>query len=171
MDLAVKNVLDLILKSIQLIWFFQRELVAREKEMKKLKMDVAAFDAEESNLKKQIAQQKKIVEESRPDKAQVKNLQKKCEELQKICEQASENARETKENVQKLTRKIKEIHNTRVKSVQGKLEAVQAQVEKVKKEITRLEVGIKSSERDLKKSKDKCDSYDAEVTEAENKLR
>ena len=44
-------------------------------------------------------------------------------------------------------------------------------MDKVKKEITRLEVGIKSSERDLKKSKDKFEAYDAEVAELENKIR
>lgn len=45
------------------------------------------------------------------------------------------------------------------------------QLDKVKKEITRLEVGIKSSERDLKKSKDKYEAFDAEVAELENKIR
>ena len=45
------------------------------------------------------------------------------------------------------------------------------QLDKVKKEITRLEVGIKSSERDLKKSKDKFEAFDAEVAELENKIR
>lgn len=34
-----------------------------------------------------------------------------------------------------------------------------------------MEVGIKSSERDLKKCKDKCESYEAEVSEAENRMR
>lgn len=45
------------------------------------------------------------------------------------------------------------------------------QLEKVKSEITRLEVGIKSAERDLKKSEDKCKAYEAEVAEAEEKMR
>jgi septal ring factor EnvC (AmiA/AmiB activator) len=48
---------------------------------------------------------------------------------------------------------------------------VSNQLDRVKKEITRLEVGIKSSERDLKKSKDKFEAYDAEVAELENKIR
>merc|ERR1719219_2625240 len=98
-------------------------------------------------------------------------MEKNCDALKQIFEDASEKGRESKEKVKELTKKIKEIHSSRVGSVQGKLEAVQAQVEKVKKEITRLEVGIKSSERELKKSKDKWEAYDAEVTEAENKLR
>ncbi len=34
-----------------------------------------------------------------------------------------------------------------------------------------MEVGIKSSERDLKKSKDKYEAFDAEVAELENKIR
>ena len=149
----------------------KRELAGREKDLKKFKLEVSGFDQEEEVLKRQVKEQEKIVEESKPDIAKVKEMQKKCDELKKIYDGANENARETKENVNKLTKKIKEIHNTKVKSVQGKLNSVQAQVDKVKKEITRLGVGIKSSERDLKKSKDKIDSYDAEVTEAENKLR
>lgn len=32
-------------------------------------------------------------------------------------------------------------------------------------------MGIKSAERDVKKSKDKCESYDAEVQESEDKMR
>merc|ERR1712008_447595 len=48
---------------------------------------------------------------------------------------------------------------------------VQGEVEKVKKEITRLEVECKTSERNLKKSKDKWEAYDSEVSEAETKLR
>jgi len=58
-----------------------------------------------------------------------------------------------------------------IKSVQNKLDNVSNQLDKVKKEITRLEVGIKSSERDLKKSKDKYEAFDAEVAELENKIR
>ena len=45
------------------------------------------------------------------------------------------------------------------------------QLDQVKKEITRLEVGIKSSERDLKKSNDKVDSFRAEVTELEARMK
>jgi structural maintenance of chromosome 4 len=149
----------------------KRELASREKELKKLKLEVTTFDQEEANLKKQIKEQKKIVEESRPDKAKLKELEKKCDQLQKIYDGASEAAREIKENVSKLNKKIKDIHTSKVKSVQGKLDAVKGQLDKVKKELTRLEVGIKSAERDLKKSKDKCDSYDLEVNEAENKMR
>lgn len=57
------------------------------------------------------------------------------------------------------------------KSAQTKLDSISAQLDKVKKEITRLEVGIKSSERDLKKSKDKVDSYEAEIAELQNKMK
>ena len=48
---------------------------------------------------------------------------------------------------------------------------MKSKLDKAKKEITRLEVGIKSSERDMKKSKDKFEAYDAEVEELENKMR
>ena len=148
----------------------KRELLSREKELKKLSMDVSAFDNEEENLKRQIKAQKKVVENSKADPAQVKEMEKNCKKLQKIYEEANENARELKENVGKLNKKIKEIHNSKVKSVQANLDSVHAKVDKFKKEITRLEVEIKSSERNLKKSKDKYEAYDLEVTEAEEKL-
>jgi structural maintenance of chromosome 4 len=45
------------------------------------------------------------------------------------------------------------------------------QLDKVKHEITRLEVAIKTSERDLNKSKDKLEAYEAEVVELQNKLK
>jgi chromosome segregation ATPase len=48
---------------------------------------------------------------------------------------------------------------------------VSGQLDKVKKELTRLEVGIKSSERDLKKSKDKFETYDAEIQELQTKIK
>ena len=41
----------------------------------------------------------------------------------------------------------------------------------MRQEITRLQVGIKSSVRDLKKSKDKLESYQAEILELENKMK
>lgn len=34
-----------------------------------------------------------------------------------------------------------------------------------------MEVGIKSSERDLKKSKDKVDNYESDITELQNKMK
>ncbi len=149
----------------------KKELTSREKELKKLKLEVAAFDQEEASLKKQIAEQKKIVKESAPDEAEVKKKQKEVDAKQKAYDAACESNRDIKESISKLNKKIKEITQSRVKSVQGKLDAVKAQLEKVKKEITRLEVGIKSAERDLKKCKDKCETYENEVTEAETKMR
>ena len=126
-------------------------------------MDVKAFDDEESKLKEQIKNQKRIVQESKPDKGRVKEMEKNCEGLKKIFEDASEKGQHLKDKVKELTKKIKEITSTRVKAVQAKLEKVQSEVDKVKKEITRLEVEVKTSERNLKKSKDKWESYDAEV--------
>jgi len=149
----------------------KRELLNREKDLKKLSMDVKAFDDEESKLQQQIKNQKKIVQDSKPDKARVKDMEKNCEGLQQIFTEASENGRDLKDKVKELTKKIKEITVTRVKAVQSKLEKVQGEVEKVKKEITRLEVECKTSERNLKKSKDKWEAYDSEVSEAETKLR
>ena len=84
----------------------KRELLGREKELKKLSMDVSAFDNEEENLKRQIKAQKKIVENSKADPTQVKEMEKNCKKLQKIYEEANENARELKENVGKCLLKI-----------------------------------------------------------------
>ena len=39
---------------------------------------------------------------------------------------------------------------------------------KINKEITRLKVEIKTAERELKKSQDKCEGFDSEVQDAEN---
>ena len=100
-------------------------------------MDVKAFDDEESKLKEQIKNQKKIVQDSKPDKGRVKDMEKNCEGLQQIFTDASEKGRDIKDKVKELTKKIKEITSTRVKAVQSKLEKVQGEVEKVKKEITR----------------------------------
>lgn len=111
----------------------KRELASREKELKKLKLEVGAFEEEESNLKRQIKEQKQIVQDSKPDKVRVNELEKKCEELGKILEEASEASRETKETVAKLNKKIKDIHNSKVKSVQGKLDGVRVQLDKVRK--------------------------------------
>ena len=106
-------------------------------DLKKLTMDVKAFDDEESKLKEQIKNQKKIVQDSKPDKGRVKDMEKNCEGLQQIFTDASEKGRDIKDKVKELTKKIKEITSTRVKAVQSKLEKVQGEVEKVKKEITR----------------------------------
>ena len=147
----------------------KRELNARELEAKKLEREVSAFD--EAGMKKQIKEQQKIVQDAKADPKKIKELEKNAQELQRIFEEASEAARGTKENVNKLNKKIKEIHSTKVKSVQAKLDSVRSQLDKVKKEITRLEVEIKSSQRNLKKAQDKCEAFESEVAEAENRMR
>ena len=147
----------------------KRELSAREQEAKKLKVEISAFD--EEGMKQKIQQQKKVVQEAKPDPKKIKELEKNCADLKRIFEGASEAAAETKSAVNKLNKQIKEIHSTKVKSVQARLDGVRSQIDKFKKEVTRLEVEIKSSERNLKKAKDKVDAFENEVKEAENKLR
>ena len=95
------------------------------------------INAKSKQTNKFCKKEKKIVQDSKPDKGRVKDMEKNCEGLQQIFTDASEKGRDIKDKVKELTKKIKEITSTRVKAVQSKLEKVQAEVEKVKKEITR----------------------------------
>ena len=68
-----------------------------------------------------------------------------------------------KEAVSKLNKKIKEVGGNKLKAAKTKLEGAKSQLEKFRKEITRLTVEINSSERDLKKAKDKAENFEADV--------
>ena len=68
-----------------------------------------------------------------------------------------------KEAVSKLNKKIKEVGGNKLKAAKNKLESAKSQLEKFRKEITRLTVEINSSERDLKKAKDKAENFEADV--------
>ena len=57
------------------------------------------------------------------------------------------------------------------KSDEDKLDNTSGQLDQVRQQITRLQVGIKSSVRDLKKSEDKLESYQAEILELQKKMQ
>ena len=55
------------------------------------------------------------------------------------------------------------VGGNKLKAAKTKLEGAKSQREKFRKEITRLTVEINSSERDLKKAKDKAENFEADV--------
>lgn len=153
------------------ITVLKRELKALNNESHKLKLEIKSLTEKEKSLKHQIAQQEKILADIKPDEAKLAELTEKETELQALYDASHEKVKDVEVNVQKLNRKIKEITGGKLKAITKKLDDTKAQLDKVKSEITRLEVGIKSSERDLKKCKDRFDGYDVEVSESEDRLR
>ena len=155
----------------QIVHNAEKETGNRQKSIKTLKLQINKLTEERKLLKEQIITQKVIVKEAEPDMEELKKMRKKVDALKSEFEEAIEKSRDKKEAVQKLNKKIKEFGGNKVKSAQARLDGVKNQLDKVKKEITRLKVEIKSAERDLKKSRDKCENYDTEVLEAENRMR
>ena len=153
------------------IYKTKREIDSLSKVIKKLSLDVAKHDEETRILKEQIEPQKKLMKQVKPDEKQVEELRKKVEILRRDHEKEMERSKDTKDAVRKLNYKIKEFGSNKVKSARNKLDNIKNQHGKVKKEITHLKVGIQSALRDLEKSKQKSESHETEIKEAENKMQ
>ena len=155
----------------QIVHNGKKEIADRQKAVKTLKLQINKLTEERKLLSEHIKSQKVLVKNAEPDKEKIKGLKEKVDSLKMEFEEAIERSRDKKEAVQKLNKKIKEVGGNKVKSAHTRLDGVKNQLDKVNKEITRLKVDIKSAEREFKKSQDKCNSYDSEVQEAENKMR
>ena len=155
----------------QRLYAAKKEASERERALKKLSLDVKSLSEEKEILESQIVTQKKLVKQAEPDKKKLDDMNAKVEALRGEYEEAMENSREMKESVQKLNKKIKEVAGNKVKAARGKLDAAKDKLDKIRKETTRLNVEIATSERDLKKARDKCEAFEAEVKETEDKMR
>eukprot|EP00095_Tigriopus_kingsejongensis_P001146 snap_masked-scaffold628_size122696-processed-gene-0.5 protein:Tk01146 transcript:snap_masked-scaffold628_size122696-processed-gene-0.5-mRNA-1 annotation:"structural maintenance of chromosomes protein 4" len=149
----------------------KREIQALTNQNHKLQLEIKSLAEKEKNLKSQIGSQAKVVAQIKPDEAKLSQLTEEETKLQSLFDASNEKCREVEIKVQNLNKKIKEIAGGKLKAITKKLDETRAQLDKVKSEITRLEVGIKTSDRDLKKSKDRYDGYDIEVAESEDRLR
>lgn len=154
----------------QRLYASRKEVQERERSSKKLQMEVSSLKEEVKILEDQIATQEDVVKKAKPDEAKLEEMNAEVEACRGEFEEAMENSREMKEAVSKLNKKIKEVGGNKLKAAKSKLEGAKSQLEKFRKEITRLTVEINSSERDLKKAKDKAENFEADVKEAEAKM-
>ncbi|XP_040571134.1 structural maintenance of chromosomes protein 4 [Lepeophtheirus salmonis] len=149
----------------------EKNIATCEDSQERWKLEKERLEQEIKLLKSKITEQTKVVNELITDEKKLSELRSELESLEEDSETATNNAKQVEDIVNKLNKQIKEIMGSKVKTVQKKLEEAKLTHEKLKKEITRLEVGIKSSDRDIEKSKDKFTSLDTEVTECEEKMR
>ena len=158
-------------KQERILYEWKKESDTLNNSVKKLKLKVSSVQEKIGILEEQIKPQTKLVKEAKPDMLKVDEMQKKIKKLRKDYDEAMERSSETKEAVKKLNAKIKEVGSNKVKNAKTKLDSIKGQHGKVKKEITHLKVGIQSALRDLQKSKEKSEGYDAEIQEAESKMK
>eukprot|EP00096_Caligus_rogercresseyi_P007006 TRINITY_DN2421_c0_g1_i1.p1 TRINITY_DN2421_c0_g1~~TRINITY_DN2421_c0_g1_i1.p1 ORF type:complete len:1275 (-),score=567.41 TRINITY_DN2421_c0_g1_i1:128-3952(-) len=148
-----------------------KELASLEESQAQWSLEQGQMEQEVKILKRSITDQTKVVNELKTDEKKLAELRSQVEALEEESQEASLASKKVEDVVDKLNKQIKDIMGSKVKAVKVKLEEAKSMYEKMKKEITRLEVGIKSSDRDIEKSKDKFTNYDAEVSECETRMR
>lgn len=149
----------------------KRNIEAWSLEKNKYTVELKSLEKQEPELKQQVKTQEENVKAAEPDRNRVKEMTALVETTKKELEKAQRVASVVEEKVNELHKKIMDATGGRMKAAQKKLDDVNKKLDKITSELSKLTVGIKTAERNAKKSSEKIENLQAEITETEQKLR
>lgn len=155
----------------------EQEMVTLTQRARKFRMDlnhtqmeVKNLNQQEPSLRSQVTNQESVVANTVSDPEVVQQKTELVESLKTEFDQAAAESGKLEKQVADITSKINAITGGRMQAAEQKLEKVSKQLDKVTTEITKLTVGIKTSERNCKKSRERIQALTVEISEAEEHL-
>ncbi|XP_075232344.1 structural maintenance of chromosomes 4-like protein gluon [Lycorma delicatula] len=140
-------------------------------EAKKCRVQLQSLAEQEPQLQEQVSSQETTVKAAEPDKARVKEMEALIKSSRKELDKAEQAAGVVEAKINELHKKIIDATGGRMKAAQRKLEDVNKKLDKITSELSKLTVGIKTAERNAKKSAEEIQNLITEIEEAEQNLR
>ncbi|KAF5302895.1 hypothetical protein FQA39_LY02075 [Lamprigera yunnana] len=157
---------------------FENERKAMDNEIQQMQIKLQKYTIEfesaknrQPDLNKRLKAQEIKTKSVKANPATVEQHKKNINEKKKIYNKALESTQELQTQVDQLTKEINAKTVGKMKAMDQKLKTVTDGINKCKSEITRCNVGVKTAERNAKKSADKISSMEQDIEKAENALR
>lgn len=147
------------------------ELIQMKSYLEKYIIELKSSKQQEPILLQQLKVQEVKAKNTKVNPTILNNLKDVVNKTKIKYDKASDAAGNVQVVVNKLTAQIEEKTVGKMKSLDKNLKDAINQIAKCKTEITRLTVGIKTAERNAKKSSEKIKTLEIQITEAENSLR
>ncbi|XP_064456079.1 structural maintenance of chromosomes protein 4-like isoform X2 [Ornithodoros turicata] len=148
----------------------RKEVTASKHSLQKFQLEVKGLQSQQCSLSKQLAEQEERVHRAAPDSNRLTTLKESVTEYKKVYDKTLSGWKKVEKKVQDLHSKIMEITESRMGNVQQNLDSITNQLDATSMQITRATTGIKTAERNLKKSAEKVTSLETETVELKEKL-